>query len=114
MGATSVTGVGAGSALGLNKGNPNMSLGVARLIGPHLVAAGTVELAAASGQATITTLPSVMSGGNYVVVTDCVSSGVFAETQGFLTFQSGTCLLGVSGPLSGVTVAYMVANTGNA
>jgi hypothetical protein len=44
MGATSVTGVGPGSADGKNKGSEHMTLGVHHLIGPHVIAAGTVEL----------------------------------------------------------------------
>jgi hypothetical protein len=44
MGATSVTGVGPGSADGKNKGSEHMTLSVHKLIGPHVIAAGTVEL----------------------------------------------------------------------
>ena len=41
MGATSVTGVsGPGAVDGLNKGSEHMSLGVNKLIGPRVVAAG--------------------------------------------------------------------------
>ena len=41
MGATSVTGVsGAGSAAGLSRGSEHWSLGVNKLVGPHIVAAG--------------------------------------------------------------------------
>jgi hypothetical protein len=47
MGATSVTGVGVGSAAKYgagNKGSEHMALGVHRLIGPRVVACGEVEL----------------------------------------------------------------------
>lgn len=44
MGATSVTGKGAGSADGLNKGSEHMTLGAHHIIGPHVLAAGVVEL----------------------------------------------------------------------
>jgi len=46
MGATSVTGVGPGSALGHNKGGENTTLGVSKLLGPHLVAAGSLTVGA--------------------------------------------------------------------
>jgi len=47
LGATSVTGVGPGSAAGHgtgNKGSEHMSLAVHRLIGPRVVACGMVQL----------------------------------------------------------------------
>lgn len=45
MGATSVTGVsGSGSVAGRQKGSPHWSLGVEKLIGPRVVAAGQVTL----------------------------------------------------------------------
>ncbi len=44
MGATSVTGVGHGSAEGWNKGSEHMSLSVNNLIGPRVVAAGSATL----------------------------------------------------------------------
>lgn len=55
MGATSVTGVGQGSAAaygGGNKGSEHMALGVHRLIGPRVVGCGDVTLNA-SGLATV-------------------------------------------------------------
>jgi len=55
MGATSVTGVGTGSAAAYgagNKGSEHMALGVHRLIGPRVVACGEAELDA-SGFATV-------------------------------------------------------------
>lgn len=63
MGATSVTGVGQGSAEGSNKGTDRMTLGTNHLIGPHIVAAGTVTLAASTFVVQIPTLPGVV--GNY-------------------------------------------------
>jgi hypothetical protein len=55
MGATSVTGVGQGSAAGHgkgNKGSEHMSLAVHRLIGPRVVACGDVVLDQ-NGEATV-------------------------------------------------------------
>lgn len=45
MGATSVTGVsGVGSVDGIQKGSEHMSLGVAKLVGPRVAAAGTATI----------------------------------------------------------------------
>ena len=56
MGATSVTGVsGSGSVAGSQKGSEHMSLGVNKLIGPHIVAAGTETL---SGTSAVVELPA--------------------------------------------------------
>lgn len=50
MGATSVTGVsGPGSVAGNQKGSENMSLSIKKLIGPHIVAAGTETLSGTTG-----------------------------------------------------------------
>ncbi len=50
MGATSVTGVsGPGSVAGNQKGSEHMSLSVKKLVGPHVVAAGTVTLSGTTG-----------------------------------------------------------------
>jgi hypothetical protein len=50
MGATSVTGVGPGSAEGLNKGVKDRNMmGVEKLIGPRVVAAGQTTLATGAG-----------------------------------------------------------------
>ncbi len=58
MGATSVTGVGPGSADGYNRGSSRMTLGAGHLVGPHMVAAGslysgTVGMFVLSGTATV-------------------------------------------------------------
>lgn len=110
MGATSVTGVGQGSALGHNKGAAQQTLGVNHLVGPHLVAAGVTTLAAASGQATVVNLP--VASGVYAVQANTLTSGVFAPTFANLSFSSGACNLNLSGPLSGVAVSYMVSTVG--
>ena len=44
MGATSVTGVGLGSADGSNKGSAHMTLGVSHLVGPRVVACDEITL----------------------------------------------------------------------
>lgn len=53
MGATSVTGVsGVGDVSGNQKGSEHMSLGVAKLVGPRVAAAGTATLSS-SGTVTV-------------------------------------------------------------
>jgi len=71
MAASSVTGVGQGSADGRNKGSDHMSLGVSKLIGPRVVAAGVVSLVDASSKSEVTvTLEAALSGADtdYIVV----------------------------------------------
>jgi len=60
MGATSVTGVGTGSASDYgagNKGSEHMALGVHRLIGPRVVACGEINLTSGTGTVYYPTLP---------------------------------------------------------
>lgn len=61
MAASSVTGVGQGSAEGQNKGSEHMSLGIEKLIGSHIIAAGSATLS--SGAATVT-FPKPLTGSN--------------------------------------------------
>lgn len=87
MGATSVTGVGPGSADGMNKGSEHQTLGVNKLIGPHIVAAGKITLSGTSGAVQIPTL-----------------SGTVAEYGVFLTPSSATVASYSSFTTSGFTV----------
>lgn len=70
MGATSVTGVGPGSAESMCKGAAGrMTLSVEHLIGPHIVAAGSVTLSGGAAAVHIPLLPNAV--GTYIVlVTD--------------------------------------------
>lgn len=110
MGATSVTGVGPGSAAPFNKGAAEQTLGVNHLVGPHIVAAGVTTLAAASGQATVVSLP--VASGVYSVHAGVLSSGVFSNANAFLTFASGKCDMLLAGPVSGTSVSWMVSTVG--
>ncbi len=78
MGATSVTGVGAGSAEGSTKGPNNGRNIYAPLLSPHVVAAGRVTL---SGGVKTVTFPTALPGSqiNYVVVLTAINSGVDAN-----------------------------------
>jgi len=73
MAASSVTGVGPGSADRKNKGSEHMTLGVGHLLGTRVVAADRVTLA--GGAATIT-FPVPLTGdkANYVAFCDSVNS----------------------------------------
>ncbi len=78
MGATSVTGVsGAGAVDGLQKGSEHMSLGVSKLIGPRVVAAGSATI---GGGGTIAVDFPTLSGvaANYIVVATDTHSTVAA------------------------------------
>jgi hypothetical protein len=108
MGATSVTGVGPGSALGLNKGNENMSLGVSKLLGPHLVAAGSLTVGVTNN------FPLPLSSGVYAVSVNCMGSGAVVPANGSLEFANGLCNMWVSPNASGLPVSYMVSTVGNA
>jgi len=72
MGATSVTGVGTGSAAGLTRGNEHMSLGVASIIGPKVVAAGRIALSGTTGVVNIPVQNGSVS--DYVVMLTATSN----------------------------------------
>jgi len=75
MGASSVTGVsGSGSAAGNQKGSGNMSLGVHKLIGPRVMAAGAETLVGTTGTVEIPALAGVV--GDYVVMLTGTSTTV--------------------------------------
>ena len=85
MAASSVTGLhknGAGGVDGSNKGSERMTLGTTHLIGPHVHAAGAVDLV--GGAATVT-FPQPLSGSEagYVVMltTDSAVASVSAKTD---------------------------------
>lgn len=73
MAASSVTGVGQGSADHWNKGSEHMTLGVDHLIGTRVVACGSVTL---SGGAGTVTFPQPLSGSKtgYLVFTQDVTA----------------------------------------
>src|SRR3954467_7573446 len=70
MAASSVTGVGQGSADKKGqKGSEHLYVGVEKLIGPRVIRAGTVTL---SGATTTVTFPQALSGvaADYIVIAD--------------------------------------------
>ena len=67
MGATSVTGVsGPGSVEGLQKGSERMSLGIGKLVGPKVSAAGSATLVGTTGTVSFPALVGLPA--NYVVI----------------------------------------------
>jgi hypothetical protein len=78
MGATSVTGVsGPGAVDGLNKGSEHMSLGVNKLIGPRVVAAGTATIG--GGGTVAVAIPELTgSTSDYIVMATDTNSTVAA------------------------------------
>lgn len=80
MGATSVTGVsGPGSVAGLQKGSEHMSLGVAKLIGPKVAAAGKITLTSTTGVVEFPALVGTVS--DYVVMLSAnTSTHVYVST----------------------------------
>lgn len=78
MAASSVTGVGPGSADGLNKGSEHMTMGVEKLIGTRVVATGTVTLD--SGAATVV-FPQPLSGSKtgYLVFCTTVNASNYSR-----------------------------------
>ena len=103
MGATSVTGKGLGSAEGSNKGTDRMTLGTRHLIGPHIMAAGTITLGAGTGVVELPTLPGVVGDYSFHVTADTnAATWVTAKaTTGFTV--NGT---------SGQHVDWMVVKNG--
>jgi hypothetical protein len=72
MGATSVTGVGHGSAEGASKGNDQTSLGVKNLIGPRVIYASKVTLS--SNVATVQVPVISGSTSDYIVLATSVNA----------------------------------------
>jgi hypothetical protein len=66
MAATTVTGKGLGSVDKKQKGSEHLSIGASKLIGPRVVAAGRVTLAA--GTLTLVLPPAAGVAANYVCV----------------------------------------------
>lgn len=105
MGASSVTGVGQGSADKKgHKGSEHLFVGVEKLIGPRIVIAGSVTLV--GGAATVT-FPTTLSGvaADYIVITSSAShsSANTLTTGSFIIAGTGTDV-----------VSYVVVRVNNA
>lgn len=95
MAATSVTGVGLGSADGKNKGSEHMTLGVGKLIGPRVVAADATTLAAGAASVVLPKLDGVV--GDYIVtVQDSDGANAASGSLAFNTNDTTLTLAGTS------------------
>lgn len=111
MAASSVTGIGQGSAEGSNKGNEHVSMGVGHLIGTRVVAANRVTL---SGGVATVTFPSPLTGdkANYVVICNALNSSTVARPSALNNDGNGNfASFAVAGGSSDV-VYYIVSKVG--
>ncbi len=108
MGATSVTGVsGYGSVQdGRSKGSPHMTLGVSHLIGPRVLAAGSVTLTGGATTGTVDHETLANTTGNIVVLTSSSATAPFvsSRTTSSFAFTSG----------ANTTVSWVIISTGMA
>ena len=110
MGATSVTGVGLGSAEKKQKGSERLRVGAEKIIGPRIVACGSGTLDG-SGDLTIKLpQPTGVIGDYMVFVTDANASAA-AATACTMTFTGGNLQLVFKGPNSGA-IHYLVVKKG--
>ena len=110
MGATSVTGVGQGSATGNTKGSENMSLGVKKLIGPRVVAAGVKTLSGTTGTVYVPGLAGVAA--DYVVIVSALTSThVYVSTNLVAVSDTDDMSFIITGG-SGANVNWMVVKIG--
>ena len=110
MGATSVTGVGQGSAIGNTKGSESMSLGIHKLIGPKIVAAGVKTLSGTTGTVYVPGLTGVAS--DYVVtVSALTSTHVYVSTNLAAVSDTDDMSFIITGG-SGANVNWAVTKTG--
>ena len=112
MGATSVTGVsGPGSVAGNQKGSEHMSLGVSKLIGPKVAAAGKITLTGTTGVVEFPALVGVV--GDYVVMLSAnTSDHVFVSTPMAAIVDTDQWGFTVTGG-SGAVVNWTVVKVGN-
>lgn len=108
MGATSVTGVGPGSAD--NKGSERMSLGAEKIIGPRVVYAGSVTTDS-SGDAVIKLPELAGAASDYVVVATEAGVAAAAAVAASLAVSGGVSTVTVKGPVS-TAVAVLVVKAG--
>lgn len=111
MGATSVTGVsGVGSAAGNQKGSEHMSLGVSKLIGPKVSAAGSVTCSGTTGAVVIPALTGSVS--DYVIIlTSNSATAAYVSTALAEVDDTGDWSFTVTGA-SGAVVAWIIVKKG--
>ena len=111
MGASSVTGIsGPGSVAGNQKGSEHMSLGVHKLIGPRVVAAGAETLSGTTGTVEIPALAGAVT--DYIVMLTGVSATEAYLSTGLAAVAStDTWNFTITGG-SGEVVNWMVVKKG--
>jgi hypothetical protein len=109
MGATSVTGVGLGSADGSNKGSPHMTLGVEKLVGPRVVAADTVTLSGTTATVKLPVLDG--SASDYIVTATDADTTAAAAVAATITMDATATTVSFKGP-SGSAVYYSIIKKG--
>jgi hypothetical protein len=109
MGATSVTGVGLGSADGSNKGSAHMTLGASHLVGPRVVACDTGTL---DGSGNLVVHLPVLNGptNDFVVIAGDTGASAAAVAAAFAMDSTKTTLT-FKGTASH-TIAYSVIKKG--
>ena len=110
MGASSVTGVGLGSADGKNKGSEHMTLGVGHLIGPRVMAADALTLdGSGNGSVVFPNLGGVV--GDYIVTATDADATAAAAVAASLTMDATSTVVTIKGPTSGI-VSYSIIKKG--
>jgi hypothetical protein len=126
MGATSVTGVGVGSAEGYNRGTSRMTLGSSHLVGPHVVLAGNVALVAGAKTVNLSSFDASVDAvfdasgagaattalnADYSVIA-CDNSGVAAAVSATLAYVAAKQVNLVLAGTGTNKVSYMVVKNG--
>jgi len=110
MVASSVTGRGLGSASGKQKGSEHMTLGVANLIGPRIMAADEVTLDGSGDAVVVLPLfPGVV--GDYTVSATDTHAAAANAVAAALTFNANDTTVTIKGS-NGQTVSYVIVKKG--
>lgn len=110
MAATSVTGVGLGSADGSNKGSPHMTIGAEKLVGPRVVACDNITL---DGSGDLVVKLPVLSGvaADYVCIASDSNATAATAVAVALTMDANTTTLTFKGTAA-QTCSYAVIKKG--
>lgn len=107
MAATSVTGVGLGSAVGKQKGSEHLSIGAEKIIGPRVVYAGLHTLDS-SGDLVIK-LPELAGvSGDYIVIATEAGVSAAAAVAASLAVATNATTITLKGPASTVCNVMVV------
>ncbi len=107
MAATSVTGVGHGSVEGHNAGSKHTTFGVARLLGPRVMAADAATLTSGAASIVLPLLSGVV--GDYIVLVSDATGA--AACSGSIAFGANGTTLTLAGTGSHV-IHWAIVRTG--